>query len=91
MENNRKVKIKMYGSLFISILFLISSLVFLGKPYTELSFSAGGKSGFYIIILSLLNAVFFPLPGKYALSGVSAILSFASGGLSFYYYRKYLT
>jgi len=88
-EFKRKInKIKMYSFVALAILLLVSALAFIGQPYSSMSFSAGGKAGFFIVIMAVLNAIFYPLLGKHALTGGFITLSFIASAVSYYYYKR---
>jgi hypothetical protein len=81
-------KFKFSAFLLIAILLVINAVVFLGEPFSSMSFSGGGKSGFYILILATLSSLFHPLFGEYALFGVFIILAIVFGSLSFLAFKK---
>ena len=81
-------KIVMYICIVITILLIMSAIVFFDKDMSELSFSGGGKAGFFVIALAFLQAVLSPVLGGHALAGAFLTLALISGASSCYYFKK---
>ena len=88
--HTKTYKIKMYIAFFMTILLTVIAVYTLVNPYSYSSsaYTGGGKGGFIVIILAVLNGIFYPLLGDYAISGSVILLTFISGVFTYYYYKK---
>ena len=78
----------MYCGAFLTALLAVTAIVSFGYTYMTLSYPGGGKGGFFVVILSVLNRFFYPLLGDYAISGSYIVLTLISGVFTYYYYKK---
>jgi len=82
-------KIKMYGNLIISLMFILSAIVFWGEGVESYNLSGGGKTGFFILALVLFSTIGSIFVGESIALSIG-LLSIAITFIlfSYIYYRK---